>query len=101
MNENDKKILEEMRVNSKVENTPENLMYSMLGGAHPAFVEQMELYALRLKKAVGNIAQATKDADNDVDLRTAWEQAIKNHTPAEPENSQPVPEKDPVGDSTK
>lgn len=85
MNEDDKRLLAEMREQSKDPNTPEALFYGMLQSAHPVFVEAMEAYAIKFKRAAEKIGEETQRADSDSELKKAWSQAMNNHAPATPQ----------------
>lgn len=78
MDEKEKEILAELREQGKVPNTPEYMLYAMLGQAHPLFRERMEELAVRLKKSVQDMVETTQSADSREDLKEAFNQEIKN-----------------------
>ena len=81
MDEDEKRILEEMRAQSKLPNTPEAFLYGLLRNSHPMFVEAIEAQTVKYKKAIERMSKHTKKAEQDPSDKSVWETAINNRSP--------------------
>lgn len=68
----DEQILEEIRSNSKKNNTIESMMYALLSTAEPHVVENFENQAVAFRKIGLQIGKQMRESENDPQKKKEW-----------------------------